>query len=264
MRTGVITTKLGMTRLLNEKGEHIPVTVLQMDQCQVVSLRTKEKDGYTAVQLGSGKVKVKNVTKALRGHFAKAKIEPKKKLVEFRIAEDALLNVGDTLTADHFVPGQRVDATGISIGKGFAGVMKRYNFAGLRASHGVSISHRSQGSTGSNQDPGRVFKGKKMAGHMGAVQVTTQNLVVISIDSDRGLILVKGAVPGHKGATILLKDAVKRPRAEAAPYPAGLLAGGSAKLEKQEAVIEEPVQSEPQTEQVDAIAQPELEGGESQ
>ena len=237
MRTGVITTKLGMTRLLNEKGEHIPVTVLQMDDCQVISQRTEEKDGYTAVQLGAGKAKVKNVSKAMRGHFAKAKVEPKKIVAEFRITPDAMINIGETLTVNHFVPGQYVDATGITIGKGFAGVMKRHGFAGLRASHGVSLAHRSQGSTGMCQDPGKVWKGKKMAGHMGCDQVTIQNLEVVMTDADRNLIIVKGAVPGHKGSTIYLSDAIKRARDESSPFPAGLKTEASEKAseEKHEA-----------------------------
>jgi len=212
-----------MTRLLTEKGEHVPVTVLQMDECQVVSLRSNEKDGYTAVQIGTGKAKANRVTKAMRGHYAKAKVEPKKKLVEFRVSEDAMLNIGDIITVDHFVPGQFVDVTGVTIGKGFAGVMKRHNFAGLRASHGVSVSHRSHGSTGQCQDPGKVWKGKKMAGHMGNTQVTKQNLVVMLTDKERGLILVKGAVPGHKGSTILLSDAVKKALSKEAPFPAAIL-----------------------------------------
>jgi large subunit ribosomal protein L3 len=229
MRTGLITKKLGMTRLLTEKGEHVPVTVLQMDECQVVNLRSKEKDGYTAVQIGTGKVKANNVTKPMRGHYAKSKVEPKKKLVEFRISEDAMLNVGDILTVEHFVPGQFVDVTGVSIGKGFAGVMKRHNFAGLRASHGVSVSHRSHGSTGQCQDPGKVWKGKKMAGHMGSTQVTKQNLKVMLTDLERGLILVKGAVPGHKGSTVLISDAIKKAPSKEAPFPAALLASAKSK-----------------------------------
>ncbi len=223
MRTGVITKKLGMTRLLTEKGEHVPVTVLQMEECQVVSLMNNEKNGYTAVQIGTGKVKANRVTNPMRGHFAKSKVEPKKKLVEFRVSEDAMLNVGDVLTVEHFVPGQYVDVTGVSIGKGFAGVMKRHNFAGLRASHGVSVSHRSHGSTGQCQDPGKVWKGKKMAGHMGSKQVTKQNLVVMLTDLEKGLIVVKGAVPGHKGSTILVADAVKKAPSKEAPFPAAIL-----------------------------------------
>jgi large subunit ribosomal protein L3 len=219
MRSGVIAQKVGMTRLFNEAGEHVPVTVLKLDGCQVVALRTLERDGYTAVQLGAGKAKVKNTTKPMRGHFAKARVEPKRKLVEFRVSQDALLEPGDELTADHFVSGQRVDVTGTSIGKGFAGVMKRHNFAGLRASHGVSVSHRSHGSTGQRQDPGKVFKGKKMAGHLGDERVTVQNLAVIAIDPERGLIMVQGAVPGADGGWVLVRDAVKRPAPVDAPFP---------------------------------------------
>lgn len=222
MRTGLIARKLGMTRIFNDAAEHVPVTVLQVEDCQVVGVRTMEKDGYTAVQLGAGKVKVKNVTKPQRGRFAKAKVEPKRHLAEFRVAEDALLEVGAELSVEHFRPGQFVDVTGTSIGKGFAGVMKRHNFGGLRASHGVSISHRSHGSTGQRQDPGKVFKGKKMAGQMGNVRVTTQNLQVVATDAERGLILVKGAVPGAEGGVVLVRDAVKRKRPDEAPYPAAL------------------------------------------
>ena len=221
MRTGIITEKLGMSRVLTDKGEHIPVTVLKLDSCQVVAVRTNDKDGYTALQLGSGKAKVKNTSKPMRGHFAKAKVEPKRQLAEFRVDEDAMLQVGDELTTDHFVAGQYVDATGVSIGKGFAGVIKRHNFSGLRASHGVSLKHRSGGSTGQCQDPGKVFKGKKMAGQLGNEQVTIQNLKVVSTDQERGLILVKGAVPGSKGTRVLLSDAVKMPASKSAPYPAG-------------------------------------------
>ncbi len=213
-----------MTRVFNDAGEHIPVTVLRMDGCQVVATRTKEKNGYTAVQLGAGRSKVKNTSKALRGHFAKGSVEPKAKLVEFRVSEDNLLEIGAELTAGHFVSGQLVDVTGTTIGKGFAGAMKRHNFGGLRATHGVSISHRSHGSTGSNQDPGKVWKGKKMAGHMGQTRVTTQNLEVVRTDEERGLILVKGAVPGSKGAWITVRDAVKSGVPENAPRPAGLRA----------------------------------------
>jgi large subunit ribosomal protein L3 len=228
MRTGVIAQKLGMTRVFTDEGEHVPVTVLRLDGCQVVGVRTAERDGYTAVQLGAGKVKVKNLSKAARGNFAKAKVEPKRRLVEFRVSPDALLEVGAELSAGHFVPGQYVDATGTSIGKGFAGVMKRHNFAGLRASHGVSVSHRSHGSTGNRQDPGKVFKGKKMAGHMGDHRVTTQSLQIVSTDEDRGLILVKGAVPGAEGGWVLLRDAVKRTRPADAPFPAGLRGAAAA------------------------------------
>lgn len=209
MRSGVIAQKVGMTRVYNDAGEHVPVTVLRLDGCQVVAQRTVEKNGYTAVQLGAGQAKVKNTTKALRGHFAVASVEPKAKLVEFRVTDDNLLEVGTEIKAAHFAAGQLVDVTGTTIGKGFAGAMKRHGFGGLRATHGVSVSHRSHGSTGSRQDPGKVFKNKKMAGHMGQTRVTTQNLEVVSTDEDRGLILVKGAVPGSKGAWIIVRDAVK-------------------------------------------------------
>ena len=223
MRTGIITKKLGMTRIFDEQGHHIPVTVLQMDNCQVVAQRTADKDGYTAVQLGSGQRKVKHVTKPQRGHFAKAEVEPKAKLVEFRVSEDALVDVGAQLSVDHFVKGQYVDVVGTSKGKGFAGAMKRHNFAGLRASHGVSISHRSHGSTGQCQDPGKVFKGKKMAGHLGAARTTVQNLEVIEARADDGLILVKGGIPGAKGSWVLVSDAVKKTVPEGVPFPAGLM-----------------------------------------
>ena len=209
MRSGVIAQKVGMTRVYNDAGEHIPVTVLRLDNVQVVAQRTQDKNGYTAVQLGAGSSKVKNTAKALRGQFAAASVEPKAKLVEFRVSEDNLLDVGTELKAGHFAAGQLVDVTGTTIGKGFAGAMKRHGFGGLRATHGVSVSHRSHGSTGSRQDPGKVFKNKKMAGHMGQTRVTTQNLVVVSTDEDRCLILVKGAVPGSKGAWIIVRDAVK-------------------------------------------------------
>jgi large subunit ribosomal protein L3 len=209
MRSGVIAQKVGMTRVYNDAGEHIPVTVLRLDNVQVVSQRTEEKNGYIAVQLGAGQSKVKNTSKALRGHFATASVEPKAKLVEFRVSEENLIDVGATLTPSHFVAGQLVDVTGTTIGKGFAGAMKRHNFGGGRASHGNSVSHRAHGSTGSNQDPGKVWKGKRMAGHMGQTRVTTQNLEVVSTDEDRGLILVKGAVPGSKGSWIIVRDAVK-------------------------------------------------------
>ena len=227
-RTGLITTKLGMTRIFSETGEHVPVTVLKLDTIQVTGVRTAEKDGYTAVQLGYGKAKVKNVSKAERGIFAQAKVEPKKKVVEFRVSEDALLEVGAELAATHFVPGQLVDVTSVSIGKGFAGVMKRHNFAGLRATHGVSVSHRSPGSTGQRQDPGRTFKGKKMPGHMGHTTVTTLNLQVVSVDAEMGVVLVKGAIPGAEGGYVYIRDAVKAARHKDAPLPAGLKAKAEA------------------------------------
>ncbi|MGB7127240.1 MAG: 50S ribosomal protein L3 [Methylovirgula sp.] len=219
MRSGVIAQKLGMTRVFTEAGEHVPVTVLKLDGCQVVAQRTKERNGYTAVQLGIGRAKVKNVSKAERGRFAVAKVEPKIKVAEFRVAEEGLLPVGAEITADHFVVGQFVDVTGTSIGKGFAGGMKRWNFGGLRASHGVSISHRSLGSTGGRQDPGKTFKNKKMAGHMGVERVTTLNLRVVQLDVDRGLILVEGAVPGTRGGFIYVRDAVKKALPKEAPQP---------------------------------------------
>jgi large subunit ribosomal protein L3 len=222
MRSGVIAKKLGMTRLFLENGTQVPVTVLQLDNLQVVAQRTAEKDGYTAVQLGAGAAKAKRTTAAQRGHFAKANVEPKRKIAEFRVSPDNLIDVGAEITADHYLAGQFVDIAGTSIGKGFAGAMKRHNFGGLRASHGVSISHRSHGSTGQCQDPGKVFKGKKMAGHLGAVRVTTQNLQVVRTDADRGLIMVKGAVPGSKGGWVTVKDAVKKPALKDAPRPAAI------------------------------------------
>lgn len=223
MRCGMIAQKLGMSRVFSDDGNHVPVTVLKVDGCQVVATRTQERDGYTAVQLGVGKVKVKNVGKAMRGHFAKAQVEPKRKVAEFRVTPDALIDVGATLSVEHFVSGQYVDVVGTSIGKGFAGVMKRHNFSGLRASHGVSIKHRSQGSTGQSQDPGRVFKGKKMAGHMGDRRVTVQNLKIVDVDSERGLILINGPVPGSKGGFVLVSDAKKHPAPDGVPFPAGLV-----------------------------------------
>ncbi|MEM0898409.1 MAG: 50S ribosomal protein L3 [Pseudomonadota bacterium] len=224
MRSGVIAQKLGMTRIYTDEGVHVPVTVLRMENCQVVAQRTQEKNGYTAVQLGVGFAKPKNTSKALRGHFAKASVEPKRKLAEFRVSDDNMIDVGSEISANHFVSGQKVDVTGTSQGKGFQGVMKRHNFGGGRATHGNSLSHRSHGSTGQCQDPGKVFKGKKMAGHMGSTRVTTQNLEVVSTDEDRGLILIKGAVPGSKGAWILVRDAVKGDVPADAPRPAALRA----------------------------------------
>ena len=229
MRTGVIAQKLGMTRLFAENGEHIPVTVLKVDNCQVVAQRTQDSNGYTALQLGVGSKKVIRTTKAERGHFASAGVEPKRKVVEFRVSEDNLLDVGTEISVEHFVQGQYVDVIGTSIGKGFAGAMKRHGFGGLRASHGVSISHRSHGSTGQCQDPGKVFKGKKMAGHMGARRVTTQNLEVVKTDEDRGVIFIKGAVPGSKGGWIMVRDAVKKSLPENAPFPAGVRGQNNAK-----------------------------------
>ncbi len=222
MRTGLIAKKLGMSRIFEANGVHVPVTVLSVDGLKVVAIKTAEKDGYTAVQLGTGAVKAKNVSKPMKGHFAKANVEPKKKLGEFRVSGDCLLTVGNELSVEHFVPGQYVDVCATSIGKGFAGVMKRHNFAGLEATHGVSVSHRSHGSTGQRQDPGKVFKGKKMAGHMGAKRVTVQNLKVVAIDADKGLIMVKGAVPGSENAWVRVTDAVKKAANVQLPMPAGL------------------------------------------
>lgn len=221
-RTGLLAKKLGMTRIFQDDGTHVPVTVLHLDGLQVVSQRTEEKDGYTAVQLGWGRAKVKNVSQPNRGHFAKTKVEPKAKVVEFRVAPDALLEPGATLSPAHFVVGQKVDVCGSTQGKGFAGGMKRWNFSGLEASHGVSISHRSHGSTGNRQDPGKVFKNKKMAGHYGVERVTTQNLKILSADAERGLIYVIGAVPGYDGAYVLVKDAAKRAAPKGLPFPAAL------------------------------------------
>ena len=222
MRTGLIAKKLGMTRIFEADGTHVPVTVLAVEGLKVVNVRTNDKNGYTAVQLGTGSVKAKNVSKPLKGYFTKANVEPKKKVAEFRVSEDCLLSVGDELSAEHFVAGQYVDVCATSIGKGFAGVMKRHNFAGLEATHGVSISHRSHGSTGQRQDPGKVFKGKKMAGHMGDERTTVQNLKVVAVDSAKGLIMVKGGVPGSENAWVRVTDAVKKVSTVALPTPAGL------------------------------------------
>lgn len=238
MRSGVITQKLGMTRIFTDDGRHVPVTVLKLDNVQVVAQRTDEKNGYTALQLGYGLKKVKNTTKAERGHFARAKVEPKRKLAEFRVSPENMVDIGAELAANHYVEGQYVDVSGTSIGKGFAGGMKRHGFSGLRASHGVSINHRSLGSTGQCQDPGKVFKGKKMAGQMGAVRVTTQNLQVVKTDVERGLILVKGAVPGAKGGFVYVTDAVKRALPENVPLPGGLK--GMKKPEADEGALSEP------------------------
>jgi len=247
MRTGLIARKLGMSRLFGDDGTHVPVTVLDAGDCQVVAQKVQDRDGYSALQLGLGKAKVKNVGKAMRGHFAKAKVEPKQKLVEFRVSEDALVDVGTELSAAHFVTGQFVDVTGTSIGKGFAGAIKRHGFSGLRASHGVSVSHRALGSTGQCQDPGKVFKGKKMAGQMGNVRVTAQNLKVVGTDTERGLILVKGAVPGSKGGYVRISDAVKKQLPDGAPFPC-MVKGQetSAVVEEEETVeaVEETVDQE--------------------
>src|SRR6185437_7585334 len=223
MRTGLIARKLGMTRLFDESGTHVPVTVLSLDGCAVTAQRTKEKDGYVALQLGAGAKKPKNTSNAERGHFAKALVEPKRHVAEFRVSEDNLIDVGAEFTADHFLAGQKVDVSGLTVGKGFAGAMKRWNFRGLRATHGVSVSHRSHGSTGNRQDPGKVFKNKKMAGHMGDKQRTQQNLEVVRTDADRGLIFVRGSVPGAKNGWLLVRDAVKLPMPEGAPFPGAVL-----------------------------------------
>ncbi|HWB51353.1 MAG TPA: 50S ribosomal protein L3 [Stellaceae bacterium] len=227
MRTGLIAKKLGMSRVFTEAGDHIPVTVLRVDNCQVVAQRTQERDGYTALQLGVGAAKVKNVSKPMRGHFAAAKVEPKAHVAEFRVSQDALVDVGAEITAAHFVAGQFVDVTGTSIGKGYAGGMKRWNFGGLRATHGVSISHRSLGSTGQRQDPGKTFKNKKMAGHLGAERVTTLNLQVVACDAERGVLMLKGAVPGSAGGWVLVRDAVKRKSPADLPFPAALRGDGA-------------------------------------
>src|SRR5438552_524226 len=228
MRTGLLARKLGMTRIFTDEGSHVPVTVLKIDNCQVVAVRTEETDGYTAMQLGVGVAKTKNVSKPQRGHFAKAKVEPKARLAEFRVSQDALLELGAEITAAHFVPGQFVDVVGTSIGKGFAGAMKRHNFRGLRATHGVSVSHRSHGSTGQRQSPGKTFKNKKMAGHLGAERVTTQSLKVIAADVERGVLMIKGSVPGSPGGYVLVKDAVKRKTSVELPFPAALREGAAA------------------------------------
>ena len=235
LRSGVIAKKVGMTRLFQEDGKQIPVTVLQLDKLQVVAQRTTEKDGYSAVQLGAGTAKAKRTSAPMRGHFAKAKVEPKRKVCEFRVAEENLIPVGEEIIASHYFEGQFVDVSGTSIGKGFAGAMKRHNFGGLRATHGVSVSHRSHGSTGQCQDPGKVFKGKRMAGHMGNTRVTTQNLQVVSVDVDRGLVLVKGAVPGSKGGWVMLRDAIKKPVHPDAIFPAARRRDAEAAAEAAEA-----------------------------
>ncbi len=257
MRTGLIAQKLGMSAHFADDGRHIPVTVLKVDNCQVIAQRTEEKDGYTAVQLGVGEAKVKNVSKPMRGHFAKSKVEPKSQVFEFRVTDDAMIDVGVELTADHFVAGQYVDVVGTTQGKGFAGAMKRHGFKGLRASHGVSISHRSHGSTGQCQDPGKVFKGKKMAGHMGASQVTAQSLEIVLTDAERGIIMVKGAIPGSKGGYILVKDALKKALPDDVPMPAGIRGGATPTEEEapaDEAATEEVVEETAAEEVVEEAA----------
>jgi large subunit ribosomal protein L3 len=260
LRSGVIAKKVGMTRLFLEDGRQVPVTVLQLDNLQVVAQRTADRDGYSAVQLGAGTAKPKRVSKAMRGHFAVASVAPKRKIAEFRVAPENLIKVGEEITADHYFEGQFVDVCGTSIGKGFAGAMKRHNFAGLRASHGVSISHRSHGSTGQCQDPGKVFKGKKMAGHMGAARVTTQNLQVVKTDADRGLIMVKGAVPGSKGGWVTIKDAVKKALPENVIYPAALKsAAEEAKRLAEEAAAQAAAAEEAARQEAEAAAAAEQE-----
>ena len=247
MRTGLIAQKLGMTRVFTGEGNHVAVTVLRVDNCQVVAQRTQERDGYTALQLGVGAAKVKNVTKPQRGHFAAAKVEPKAKVVEFRVSEDALVPVGAEITAAHFLPGQYVDVTGTSIGKGFAGGIKRHNFHGLRATHGVSVSHRSLGSTGQRQSPGKTFKNKKMAGQLGNERVTTQSLEIVSADAERGLILIKGSVPGSDKGWVLIKDATKRRAPDGLPYPAALREERGEAPEAPETAPEAPEAPAPET-----------------
>lgn len=267
MRTGLIAQKVGMTRIFTEDGEHIPVTVLKVEECQVVGQRTMERDGYTAIQLGAGRVKVKNVSQPMRGHFGKAKVEPKRRLAEFRVAEDGMVDVGAEISVGHFQPGQFVDVSGQSKGKGFAGAMKRHNFSGLRASHGVSISHRSHGSTGQCQDPGKVFKGKKMAGQMGDERVTVQNLRIVGTDGEKGLILVRGAVPGAKNGWVELRDAVKRavPEDMELPFPAALKGEGHAGTGDFEAQASEALGDEAAAAQAaEAQAQKELEKAEAE
>jgi large subunit ribosomal protein L3 len=254
MRSGIIARKLGMTRVFNDAGHHVPVTVLKLDDVQVVAVRNAEKDGYTALQLGAGVAKAKNVSKPMRGHFAKANVLPKSKLAEFRVSEDAVLEVGASLAASHFVAGQKVDVVGTTQGKGFAGAMKRHNFGGLRASHGVSVSHRSHGSTGQCQDPGKVFKGKKMAGHMGAVRNTTQNIEVVSVDEEDGVILLCGAVPGPKNGWVLISDAIKAKLPEDAPFPAGLVGAVSASDADEAPAEEAAADNAPVAEASDAAA----------
>lgn len=222
MRCGVIVRKLGMSRVFNDKGEHIPVTVLRLEDAEVLSTKTVEKDGYTAVQLGFNNKKLKHTNKPMRGVFSKSKSEPKERVAEFRVSKEALLKVGDKLSVNHYVTGQKVDVVGISQGKGFAGSMKRHNFGGMQASHGVSISHRAHGSTGNSQDPGRTWKGKKMAGQYGNVRITTQNLTVVKLIENENLILVQGSVPGSKNGVVMLKDAIKSKVPDGAPFPAGL------------------------------------------
>ena len=253
LRSGLLAKKLGMTQVYDEAGNHIPVTVLSLEGCQVVAHKTQERDGYTALQLGAGEAKPKRVSKAERERFAKASVTPKRKLVEFRIEADNFIEVGAAMSADHFVPGQKVDAAGITVGKGFAGAMKRWNFGGLRATHGVSISHRSHGSTGQCQDPGKVFKGKKMAGHLGSVRRTVQNLEVARVDAEQGLVLIKGATPGAKGAWIEIRDAVKGTKVDELPLPGKFTTGPAPKAAKSKDKPAEKTDAAPSADFVDAI-----------
>ena len=254
MRTGLIAKKVGMTRVFNDAGQQVPVSVLQIENCQVTCVRTEERDGYTALQLGAGARKAKNVSKAVRGHLAKAKVEPKAKLVEFRVSPDAVVDAGAEITAEHFVVGQKVDVTGTSKGKGFAGGMKRWGFKGLRATHGVSVSHRSHGSTGQCQDPGKVFKGKKMAGHMGARTVTKQNLEVVAVDAEEGFVLVKGAVPGGNGGWVTIADAIKKHNVEGLPFPATLRSAAKKEEDNQENAPEVAAEEAPTVEAPEVVA----------
>jgi len=249
MRTGVIAKKLGMARFFDEAGTHVPVTVLSLEGCTVVAQRTQDKDGYVALQLGAGAKKPKNTSKAMRGHFAKAEVEPKRELAEFRVSEDMLIDVGAEITADHFLAGQKIDVTGVTVGKGFQGAMKRWNFGGMRATHGVSVSHRAHGSTGQRQDPGKTFKGKKMAGHLGQETVTTLNLTVWRVDVERGLILVKGAVPGAEGDFVKIRDAVKKAAPKDVPTPGAFRKAGE---EPQTSVVGAPAAAEEETPVVEA------------
>jgi large subunit ribosomal protein L3 len=262
MRTGVIAKKLGMARFFDEAGTHVPVTVLSLEGCTVVAQRTQDKDGYVALQLGAGAKKPKNTSKAMRGHFAKAEVEPKRQLAEFRVSEDMLIDVGSELTADHYLPGQKIDVTGTTVGKGFQGAMKRWNFGGMRATHGVSVSHRAHGSTGQRQDPGKTFKGKKMAGHLGQETVTTLNLTVWRVDVERGLILVKGAVPGTEGDFVKIRDAVKIAAPKDIPTPGAFRKAGEepkAPAAEEEALVVEAAAEAPAAEEPAVTAAPETE-----
>jgi len=252
MRTGVIAKKLGMARFFDEAGTHVPVTVLSLEGCTVVAQRTQDKDGYVALQLGAGAKKPKNTSKAMRGHFAKAEVEPKRELAEFRVSEDMLIDVGAEITADHFLAGQKIDVTGVTVGKGFQGAMKRWNFGGMRATHGVSVSHRAHGSTGQRQDPGKTFKGKKMAGHLGQETVTTLNLTVWRVDVERGLILVKGAVPGAEGDFVKIRDAVKKAAPKDVPTPGAFRKAGE---EPQTSVVGAPAAAQEEVPVVEAAAE---------